>query len=323
MRKHWRTLGLAPTDDERAIRRAYAARLKALDPDDREGFIALRAALDWTRDRAVNDEYLFDDEDEQAPTAAPEGVVQLPEPDWQAALATIEAMVWADPPDSDDARATAHAALTAEAERLLALPDLADVGVAQAVEQRLAQLAAYSMPRADALIGPAARRFDWAAQARRWDCDWAVRQAMQRRGDVAWLMNVPRYSTYRRAFDLLRSPERPPHRRLAGMVEDFLREVDVKHPTLRADMDEAAVEAWEALVEARRAAPARRLRTRAKAGLGGLGRLAGVVLASWTGRLALLAVLLGLALLLPGGLVVLRIVAIASVVHLIVRSVKA
>ncbi|MGB3929553.1 MAG: hypothetical protein WBL20_11370, partial [Sphingobium sp.] len=43
----WRLLGLAPTDDKRAIRSAYAARLKAIDPDaDRDGFAALRAARD-------------------------------------------------------------------------------------------------------------------------------------------------------------------------------------------------------------------------------------------------------------------------------------
>jgi hypothetical protein len=43
----WEELAIAPTDDPRIIRRAYAARLKQLDPDrDREAFARLRAALE-------------------------------------------------------------------------------------------------------------------------------------------------------------------------------------------------------------------------------------------------------------------------------------
>jgi hypothetical protein len=44
----WDELGIAPCDDAKAIRRAYAARLKTLDPDrDPEAFARLRRALEW------------------------------------------------------------------------------------------------------------------------------------------------------------------------------------------------------------------------------------------------------------------------------------
>jgi hypothetical protein len=44
----WDELGIAPCDDPKAIRRAYAARLKKLDPDrDPEAFARLRYALEW------------------------------------------------------------------------------------------------------------------------------------------------------------------------------------------------------------------------------------------------------------------------------------
>jgi len=49
-RDAWRLLGISATDDSRAIRRAYATQLRALDVDeDRDAFVALRAA----RDRAL------------------------------------------------------------------------------------------------------------------------------------------------------------------------------------------------------------------------------------------------------------------------------
>jgi hypothetical protein len=44
----WQVLGLAPTDDVRAIKRAYAACLKRCRPeDDPEGFAQLRGAYEW------------------------------------------------------------------------------------------------------------------------------------------------------------------------------------------------------------------------------------------------------------------------------------
>jgi hypothetical protein len=44
----WDELGISPCDDPKAIRRAYAARLKKLDPDrDPAAFTRLREALEW------------------------------------------------------------------------------------------------------------------------------------------------------------------------------------------------------------------------------------------------------------------------------------
>jgi hypothetical protein len=49
----WHELGIAPCADPKAIRRAYAARLKKLDPDrDPSGFARLRDAYEWALSRA-------------------------------------------------------------------------------------------------------------------------------------------------------------------------------------------------------------------------------------------------------------------------------
>lgn len=59
----WVVLGIAPTDDERAIKRAYSALLKGIDVDrDPEGFIRLREAMETARSWGTYD---YEDEDEE------------------------------------------------------------------------------------------------------------------------------------------------------------------------------------------------------------------------------------------------------------------
>src|ERR1700716_3732370 len=53
----WNELGIAPCEDPKAIRRAYAAQLKKLDPDrDPEAFARLRGAFEWALSGAGRDD---------------------------------------------------------------------------------------------------------------------------------------------------------------------------------------------------------------------------------------------------------------------------
>ncbi len=61
----WETLGIEPTDDKKAIRRAYSKKVKTCKPDqDPEGFQALRDAYDNATWLADNAEFYDEDEDD-------------------------------------------------------------------------------------------------------------------------------------------------------------------------------------------------------------------------------------------------------------------
>ena len=52
-RSPWAVLGIRETDDERAVKRAYSAKLKEMDVEnDPQGFIALREAFEQARNIA-------------------------------------------------------------------------------------------------------------------------------------------------------------------------------------------------------------------------------------------------------------------------------
>jgi hypothetical protein len=70
----WGELGIDPCDDPKAIRRAYAARLKTLDPDrDPAAFARLREALEWALAAAAADKQTFQlPRDQRAPESEAE-----------------------------------------------------------------------------------------------------------------------------------------------------------------------------------------------------------------------------------------------------------
>jgi tetratricopeptide (TPR) repeat protein len=113
----WGLLGLEPTRDELAIRRAYARRVKDFRPDeDPQGFQALVAArefaLRWRQAPAPEEEEEEEEEDE-APVPAPqEAAAREPEPRGPAFHAQ-DYMRAPAPPREADAYAAAVAALRA------------------------------------------------------------------------------------------------------------------------------------------------------------------------------------------------------------------
>jgi hypothetical protein len=149
----WDELGIAPSRDRKAIRRAYAARLKRLEPDrNPEAFARLRRAFEWALSRAGND-------DDPRPSAAPPASPDRDEPaeelseessedDMQPALrSAAQSTLQPSPPalDHDDIRD--HALLIA----LDAALQRHDAAAAIALYYRAAATGALSLRSADVI----------------------------------------------------------------------------------------------------------------------------------------------------------------------------
>lgn len=135
-RAAWRRLGIEPTTDTSAIRRAYAARLRAMDVDaDRDGFAGLRDARDLALRLAAEDRLDTEPAEEAAPAPLEGEQVAIPVPQtgfgWTGVLAgTGDPALSLPPPDG----ALHPAALASDARPaadtpgdVLPLPDPADL----------------------------------------------------------------------------------------------------------------------------------------------------------------------------------------------------
>lgn len=194
----WKILNTPEGSDERAIKRAYAKALKALDPDDRNGFIALREAYE----AALQEAYWRQAEAEEA-AMADDGAADGS--DWAAAYAEYTARdapaeqysdaanAWSALPETAEASATPEAhfidacweswlASNSEDELLALLRDQQ-----QALQDRdLDTLLDYG----DALLNwfyhtenYAPRAFSWAADAYDWHLspnDWRMNALYER-----------------------------------------------------------------------------------------------------------------------------------------------
>ncbi|GGC75857.1 hypothetical protein [Chelatococcus reniformis] len=244
---NWAILGLEPTGDTTAIRRAYARKLKAMDVDaDPKGFMALRSALDLAVRQASEPEpqpieltpgpaaaldsspatdeiaefwpstagELVSPVAERRPPASEPAVpfppARTPKPvdDHEARFDRLAALLFVDDETAPPDRCALQEALRA----LLDHPDMEAIDLSARTEARLAEAIFHAVPRSDAILPLVVERFGWAPESRAIHARPLIVHLARRADDLAVLdqLSEPLHR-WHAAFRLL---QRPPPRRI-------------------------------------------------------------------------------------------------------------
>jgi hypothetical protein len=260
----WEILGIARTDDSAEIRRAYARRLKAIDPESQaEAFIALRSARDMAlaiaAGLAVEEEAEPDEAggDEPPPEAraeprppgrdrASEGVaagLEAPPIDL-ARLDRIDALLFGEeaPADPDELAELTRA--------LLADPAAERIETAGWLEDWMADRIVRGTPRSDPMIEPAVAHFRWDMQRGEIGRSPAIDWIAQRREDRPFEEELRgTVAGYDKLLEELKGPYGLPDAMTAWLwgprVEYLFAYLRARHPTVLLGIDPKRVAWWD------------------------------------------------------------------------------
>ncbi len=277
----WRRLGIDATRDVRAIKRAYAKALKAIDPEtDPAAFIALREARDhalaWARlpegqgvaepEKVVAADAGITFNEEEAVRAL--DIPRRPSP-WE--------LTAAEPPPPDEALIAAtrglHAiffdpaadaspeAIGAQIEHILALLASGPIDQQRDFEPVLIELLVQGSPLSDPMLDPLATYFAWDDDS--YDrhagfTNWIAQRRSDRLFEFTLAGNNPRLA---RLLTMLQSPTLEPpaawKRWWDGpRVEYLLDYLEAHHPTTFAALNQGTVSEWRATCARQHRAPA-------------------------------------------------------------------
>jgi hypothetical protein len=253
----WKILGIDKTPDKREIKRAYATKLKAIDPDkDPKGFLELRAALDSALRHAdfsqppqdfgpvgedVDDAPHWDRED-QIPQDTEAGPLDK---DGQRRYRLSE-ILWADDPIRP---------LEEEAQQLaVQIIDATDLGTIEEhaqTEEWLLWLTANTIRRSDCIIPLLEHHYKWRDKVGTLQASRAHEAVGGRYNDLVFFAAIqhPEHA-HNVAFDQLVLPrEYPPsyllRAALTPKIRTLLAKIRYDHPTAEWELDPNSVELWE------------------------------------------------------------------------------
>jgi hypothetical protein len=250
----WAALGIEPTEDMRAVRVAYADRLKRIDPDsDPQAFIVLREARDLALYLVQTDaahtppEPIEEEVNDEVPPPAVEWETISPA---EAHARELYALLHAerDPAHPHATEAEAEAML-AHWQVIAADPRLEEIGFFAQVENWAIGLIAYNTPLSDPLIVPATELFGWTASDDTVQQSREVAHITHRYGGLRYLEDVRHaHHPHNAAWQELVTPAGTGAKRGAvapAHVMHLLETIRQVRPTLENRFDPGRVELWD------------------------------------------------------------------------------
>jgi hypothetical protein len=258
----WAELGIAPTRDLDAIRRAYSAKLKAIDEDDRDAFIALRGAFDRARAQAARPAVaapamaMPGTSPPPPPPAAEPAAASVPEPSPPSQLEedarSLQRLIFGDRP-----REEIFEEVRTLTQRMLQSPELELVGRRNALESWMANTIVRGIPRTNGMLDLVIVHFRWVEALKQWNCPPVIRQVLDRYEDVVFFDRHVRSpnASYHQPYQWLQSP--PDAQRLrwrpaeVQRVIGFLSMISTQRRSLQAELPREALAAWRSYLHAR------------------------------------------------------------------------
>ena len=246
----WEILGIAPTEDRRAIRSAYAARLKAIDPEaDPKAFIALREALE-AASTGGGTTWNFPEQSAPQPVTTGTAADIALERD----CAELDRML-----NDGSAGANAPELLTL-VRRIWNNPACDHIGRDEWVEGWLAHLIADRLRWSDAIVEPSIKHYGWDRRSEEFDLPPELATILARSRDLAALAGITsaRHRHYATFKMLERDPADVPEieKRNADLsLRQLLVAIHDRYPTIEWHFGEARLRAWVEDIEAPRRRP--------------------------------------------------------------------